>query len=532
MLRLRSALSSVAVACAATAVYSAQSIRPDSVVLNGRVEVAGEPVAGAKVTIHGTDSGAITAHDGGFSLAVNGGHRSPFIVIAKPGYFNLRLPATRSADFLRAELRPLPAADNPHYAWQDPTPDPSRKDNCGNCHSKIYQQWSGDAHSRAAINPAVLALYNGTDFAGRANVSPGYRLDWSDPGTCVSCHAPMAAVDRVPDLNKVAGVAKTGVSCDFCHKVHDVAQTGPLASVPEMRLLRPSQDRKLIFGPLDDAMFPGDIPDLSYSPLFSSSRFCAGCHDGAFWGTPVYETYTEWKNSPYASAGIECQQCHMRSTNGMTRIADAQKGGIARSAARIGSHQTMGAVAKELLQSAITMDTSVASNESSVDVTVTLANTGAGHHVPTGQPLRHMMLVVSAVDTSGRELRLLSGNRVPGWGGNYGGRPGNGFAKILATVSEYPRAPIADEFTTGTSFPAPFWRRNKIVSDNRIAANTRAREGYRFDATGAAPPVTVTATLVYRRAFQRVAETKGWRFDDVELAVTRNRIGRGERSQP
>jgi nitrate/TMAO reductase-like tetraheme cytochrome c subunit len=532
MARARWASSCVAVLFVVTAVHSAGQIRSEPIVFSGRVETGGQPVAGANVTIHGTELASVTANDGQFSLAVNGQTGSTFIIVAKPGYFNLRTRVKRGTDFLRVELRPLPSADNPDYAWQDPTPNPARKDNCGNCHSRIYEQWAGDAHSRAAVNPAVLAMYNGTDFSGHPNVSPGYRLDWSDEGTCVSCHAPMAAVEHVPNLNHVAGVAKTGVSCDFCHKVQDVAQTPQFASVTEMRLLRPSHDRKLIFGPLDDAMFPGDIPDLSYSPLFTSSRFCAGCHDGAFWGTPVYETYTEWRNSAYASAGIECQQCHMRATTGMTRIANERKGGIARSPDRIGSHQMMGAVATELLKSAVTMDTSAIVNGSSLHVTVTIANTGAGHHVPTGQPMRHMLLLVSAVDAVGRPLRLMSGNRVPGWGGDYSGRPGKGFAKILATVSEYPRALVADEFTTGTNFPAPFWRRNKIVSDNRIAARTQVTDPYTFDATDAALPVKVTATLVYRRAFQRVAQIKGWRFDDVELAVNHADVGLALRSVP
>jgi hypothetical protein len=163
---------------------------------------------------------------------------------------------------------------------------------------------------------------------------------------------------------------------------------------------------------------------------------------------------------------------------------------------------------------------------------VSIANTGAGHHVPTGQPMRNMLLVVSPIDANGRDLRLLSGDRIPGWGGTYSGRPGKGFAKILATISEYARSPIAEEFTSGATFPAPFWRRNRIVSDNRIPAKGQVSETYLFDLGGAAQPVTLTTKLVYRRAFERLAELKAWPLNDVELAVNRLRIERTDEPRP
>jgi hypothetical protein len=377
-------------------------------------------------------------------------------------------------------------------------------------------------------------MYNGTGGGGRANVSPGYLLDWSDQGNCASCHAPLAAVrSEGSSLNQLEGVEKTGVSCDFCHKVREVSADPKFVHAAEMRVLRPARGDRLIFGPLEDAMLPGDPHDLSYSPLFKSSRFCAGCHDGGYWGTPVYETYSEWLKSPYSREGVQCQECHMRALTGPHRIADEKAGGILRSGDRLGSHRTMSDRREELLRGAVSMDTVARRTGDVLEVRVRLANTGAGHHVPTGQPMRNMMLVVWPEDESGRALRLLSGERVPVWGGDLSGRPGQGFAKILATVSEYAKAPIAQpEAVPGVNFPAPFWRRNRIVSDNRIPARGVVEKSFLFDARGAGGAVTVTARLLYRRAFQQLAQLKGWKLDDLDLSVNRVAVPPGGSDQP
>jgi hypothetical protein len=516
---------SMTLAGLALAAWARPAAPPDvrDAAVKGVVTTGGEPVAGAIVKVYGGEPSTVSAADGRFTLTGIGPTGDVFVTAAKPGYYNVRQHLPRANETIHLELHPIPTEDHRDYAWQDPTPDPAREDNCGNCHSRIYGQWAGDAHSQAARNPLVLGMYNGTDLEGHANVGPGYRLDWSDQGNCASCHAPMLAARGTPtDLNKVEGVEATGVSCDFCHKIKAVSADPQFMNFTEMQVLRPAKGQKLIFGPFEDAIFPKDIPDLSYSPLFESSRLCAGCHDAAFWGTPVYETFSEWRQTAYAAAGVQCQQCHMRSTPGMKRIADEEDGGIERHPGMINSHKMMGEPVNELLKSALRMDTTALVKGQVLEVTVNVANTGAGHHVPTGQPMRNVLLLVSPVDGAGRGLRLVSGERIPVWGGDYGGQPGKGFAKVLVTVSEYAKAPAAaEEASNGGNFPAPFWRRNKIMSDNRIPAQAEVRETYWFDLTNARGPVTVTTRLVYRRAFQPLAEIKGWKLADLDLSKNR-----------
>ena len=51
----------------------------------------------------------------------------------------------------------------------------------------------------------------------------------------------------------------------------------------------------------------------------------------------VYGTYSEWLNSPAATQGKQCQDCHMTPTGKMTNIAPGQ-GGIERDPKTLASH--------------------------------------------------------------------------------------------------------------------------------------------------------------------------------------------------
>jgi hypothetical protein len=485
--------------------------------VRGYVVSEGHGVAQAQVRLHGGDQSTTTDDKGAFVLRGIATVGSHYVIAAKPGYYNARQLLAPGTTSLQLTLLRIPDNDHHEYEWVDPTPAPERDGSCGNCHSRIYSEWADDAHARASTNPVVLSMYQGTHVDGRTKVAPGYRLDWSDTGTCSTCHAPLSRVTSGTDLGAIEGVARTGVSCDFCHKVMDVVTTAPFSHVSDMRVVRPPPGQKLIFGPLEDAMFKGDVPDLSVAPVFKSSRFCAGCHDGSFWGTPVYETYTEWRNSPYATAGVQCQQCHM-APNGHTRIVDEAHGGITRAPDRVSSHRMMGDASRPVLANAVRSELTATRRGPTIVVDAAVTNTGAGHHVPTGQPMRNMLLVLDALDADGRRLRLISGERVPVWGGDYSGAAGMGFAKILSTLSEYAREPQSTwEGSTGANFPAPFWRRNKILSDSRLAAKARVQRTYVFDAGDARLPITINSRVIYRRAFQQLARLKGWPMNDTLL---------------
>jgi len=485
--------------------------------VRGWVKSGGQPLAGAVVRVQTGTSFVVTEADGAFTLPLTGAPSSLHVTVAKEGYYNRRAPWKPGDGPLAIELQPIPE-DHPAYAWKDPTPNPHSKDNCGNCHSNIYSEWNADAHSRAAVNPLFLTLYHGTDVKGRPNVGAGYRLDWHDAGPCANCHAPIAARNDKQDMSQLQGAEKTGVSCDFCHKVQDVAVDPQFPGAAQFVVRRPAAGAKLIFGPFDDATFPGEIPDFSYTPLFKSSRMCAPCHEGSFFGVPVYETYSEWSRSEYPQMGINCQDCHMGSTGQRVRFADEKKGGLARAAHLIGSHSLMGSDRDEFIRRAVALKVGAEAHGGLLDVTVEVANVGAGHDLPTGQPMRHLLLVVSGRDAAGQPLRLLSGERLPSWSGDHAGEVGKAFGKILLAASEYRQANVlVDARNHAADFPAPFWRRVRILSDNRIPARGTDVSKYVFQLPAAAANVRVEATLIYRRAYQAMAEIKGWNVPDLVL---------------
>ncbi|MCP4413073.1 MAG: hypothetical protein GY808_10990, partial [Gammaproteobacteria bacterium] len=183
-----------------------------------------------------------------------------------------------------------------------------------------------------------MDVYNGIDAQGVTGYQPGYKLDYPfSKGNCANCHAPIAAVNNTigVDLNKLEGVQKTGISCDFCHKVKDIhlkENTNINTGVMMMELLRPAEDEHLAFGPYDDS-----VENYTYSPIISKSEFCAPCHQGSFWGVPIYESYSEWLDSPYPKRDIHCQDCHMASNNIRNKITRSDDK-ILRDPATVHSH--------------------------------------------------------------------------------------------------------------------------------------------------------------------------------------------------
>jgi hypothetical protein len=501
--------------------------------IDGVVQSSGRPLPGAVVRIQGLDQKVVTGADGHFVITPREAPKDTlYITAGHEGYYNNRTRVSTGHNLV-ISLEQLPPQDNYLYSWQDPTPDKAQVNNCGNCHSAIYAQWKKDGHANSATDPMVITLYNGTDVHGNRDRGPGYKRDWTDEGNCSSCHAPMATIKRQQPvtLTEIQGVELSGVACDVCHKMKEVPAALVSPSLTDVHFLRPPTSTRLNFGPFDDSTFPDEIPDFSYSPLFKDSRMCAPCHDGKTWGVPIYETYSEWKAGPYSKAGIQCQDCHMSGTGEYERFADADKGGKVRSPARIGIHQSLGKNTTAFLRSAVRMESESAIDNGLLSVKVRVMNVGAGHDLPTGQPMRNILLLVSAEGDDGIPLTLVSGERVPAWGGigpgsnNYAGLPGKGFAKVLQTLNEYQKPTIiAGERENAAEFPAPAWRRSKILSDNRIPPRSDDVSTYLFAVPEHSKDVHVKAQLIYRKAFKPLADVKGWDVPDVELISTSNTI--------
>ena len=484
------------------------SAAPTATVEGVVVDQDGAPVGGAVVRWRTTDYVTTAAPDGRFSLTSLPDGQEIEITAWADGYYIAGSHVTPTISGVTLTLRLYHRRDYPNYVWTSPLTGTSAKA-CGNCHPMIVAQWITNAHGSAVFNPRFYSLYNGSDLTSTATVGPGYLLDFAGTaGNCANCHAPAAGIDGylTTPMNDVRDVITAGIHCDYCHKVGgvylDPATEAPYPNVPgaqSARLLRPPPGDNIFFGPYDD------VPDPdTYLPDISESRFCAPCHQFSFWGTPIYESYTEWLASPYAEAGTTCQNCHMPPT-GDAYFALPERGGLPRLPEQIPSHLQLGVTNLALLQNAVSMTISVRQVGKGLEVTVVVTNSGAGHHAPTDHPGRHLILTVVAEGEQGLALPLQSGPVVPTWGGDQAGLPGRAFAKVLRDAQ------------TGEQPVVSYWKQSFIVSDNRLPALGNDRSTYTFALPSGGGAVTVTAELRFRRIFQAVMEAKGWNEPDVVM---------------
>jgi nitrate/TMAO reductase-like tetraheme cytochrome c subunit len=467
----------------------------------------GRPAAGATVRVQTTSNATTSGSDGSFTLAGLTEGVTVTVTAWREGYQPIGATVVPPQASVVITLKPHWAGDDPTYAWITSYPDPEASLGCGHC-MVAFDEWKLDAHSQSAVNPRFFTMYNGTDTTGRPNVAPGYKLDFPNTaGACANCHAPAAAVNKpfTADMNTLTGVEREGVLCDLCHKIGaaylNPASGRPYQNVPGMmsyRLYRPSATTQIFFGTFDDV-----TRRVSYLALEKRSQFCAACHQFSFWGTPIYESFREWQESAYATQNIHCQACHMP-TNGMPYFTFPEKGGLIRDPALMATHLQRGATDIALLQNTVTLQLGTARAGGVVQATVVINNTGAGHHVPTDFPGRHLILTVTATDSGGQPLAQVSGPTVPAWGGAEAGLPGKAFAKVLRDLN------------TGEQPTAAYWNPTVIVSDNRLPAFAIDTTVYEF----AAPPsgaVNVQARLIFRRAFQALLDAKRWDMSDIEM---------------
>jgi hypothetical protein len=520
--------------------------------IHGAVIAENGPVAGAIVRVQTTTVSVVTSFRGEFSVPSVGLGSGPLPLTAWAEGFFCAGPvmATPGDRNVVIELVSYQVADHPDYRWLSAvsTEGEGEGQGCIVCHSRgsdldydlPVDEWLDDAHSRSAQNPRFLTMYLGTDLEGRTSprttiwvdedygdqplppdsaspyYGPGYKLDFPEStGSCGACHLPVAAADAPHDADptSVVGVAAEGVTCDFCHKIRDVIldpSTGrpghDRPGVLSIRLNRPSEGHQFFAGPFDDVA-PGED---TYSQLQRDSRICAPCHFGSFWGTVIYNSFGEWLDSPYSNpdTGQTCQDCHMPAT-GNLYFARPDRGGRRRAGTPLPSHRMPGAADEKLLQNAVSMELSVERDDGSIIANVAITNDQTGHHVPTDSPLRHLILLVCARDSDGRSLDLVEGSVVPEWGGvgepsagYYSGLPGKAFAKILM------------EKWTKVVPTGAYWNHTSLISDNRIAAFGADTSSYRFS-VGNHETVRVSAELIFRRAFKKLMDQKGWSDPDV-----------------
>lgn len=517
----------------------------ESVSIHGQVLGEAGSAPRSTVRVPATAFATTTGDDGRFTLWIPVTTLPARLTASAPGhYIGISDVIEVATEVVEISLAAYPDTDHREYQWLSAT-GTGVKGECVHCHAAVgdgpplpVDQWRRDAHARSLANHRFRTLYTGTDVNGNRspptrfgrsrdygrfplrpdpaepNYGPGYRLDFPDTaGNCAACHAPAAAVDSplTADPTEATGVGQEGIGCDFCHKVVDVVldpETGrPYPNRPGVMsfvLRRPGEGHQLFAGPFDDVAPGEDV----HAPVFRESRYCAPCHHAVFWGTLVYDSFGEWLASPYADPGSShastCQDCHMP-RGGADHFARLDRGGRVRDPATIATHLMTAIADSALMASAAQLDLDAVRRDGVVEVAARVHNSGTGHHLPTGSPLRQVLLVVEALDGEGRRLQLEGGPILPEWTVDLAGRPGVAYAKIL------------EESWTQVWPTAAYWSPTRIRSDTRLPALAEHVTRYRF-AADQDIPVIVSARLLYRRAYRELAMQKGW--NDPDLVMT------------
>jgi hypothetical protein len=524
-------------------------------IIKGTVRDDEGTLPGAVVRIQTTEHSAVTGSRGEFELAVPESFSGPVKLTAWAKGYLIGGPveASPAGKDVTISLHRHSRWDNLEYEWLPSvqSADSGEKQGCSECHFRgkaasgpdlPVDEWLKDAHSQSAVNPRFLTMHFGTDMSGRRSPStrykltsdsrlvqlppdpeapyygPGYKLDYPNyTGDCGACHIPAAAINAPLNTNPFAiqGVEAEGVPCDFCHKIWDV-RLDPSKGIPfpgragvlSYEFRRPFKGHQFFAGPLDD-IAPGED---TFSKLQKSSQFCAPCHFGVFWDTVVYDSFGEWLRSPYSreEEGKTCQDCHMPST-GAEFFAHPEKGGLKRDPNTIVSHRMPGARDIDLLQNAVSLSLEAEQLPEGIRVRTKVVNDRTGHHVPTDSPLRHLILLVRAYGSDGSKLSLKAGPVLPEWCGSgnpadgyYAGLPGKAYIKLL------------EEIWTGVSPTAAYWNPTRVVMDTRLGAFKSDVGEFLFIAPDSGK-ARIEAILLYRRAYKKLMDLKGWNEPDIVM---------------
>lgn len=318
-------------------------------------------------------------------------------------------------------------------------------EDCGRCHRDIYEYWRASAHARSADNWRFRdALSHLTDQGQRSAAT-----------LCMRCHVPAAVYAGDETWEKKA--TWEGVTCDFCHSVRQVRRDADRPFVLEIGGVKT--------GPFGDAQSIAHA--TAFSDVHTTATICAPCHQFVnAQGLDVLATFAEWQASDYAARGVACQRCHMRAAPG--RVVDPKVARVPH--AQLNLHEMPGGHSVTELNRALHALITAVRRGEQVDVTVQLTNRGAGHQLPTGSPLRSIVMEVE-VDA--------------------------GIGLLQRATRTYARV-VADERGQSLRDEAAVWLRGRLVlRDTRLAPQERRVEHVNF-AVPRHVPVRAVARFFYR----------------------------------
>lgn len=461
---------------------------PDEVLLT--VNLDGAATSDVVVTQGGVIGEHITGADGTVLVPIEWDMEGDIYLLAS--HPDARIKGTRVADAAQTiELTSFDSSDNESYVFDAPgEAGGGTTEVCGHCHVTMTQDWEASPHRSSASNPRLHDVYAGIaanldvtqcQEAGgtwRVGLTAGTQLSENrcyigtgtlpdlNPGctdcettanatgACADCHAP--GIDGVLGGRNLLDATGTshdaGVHCDVCHKIESVDLEAPAGVGGRLHLVRPSEVgtfgfEALTFGPYHDVSNPrmGSVQ----RDHFGTAEICAGCHqleqavlvpgetiDSARWPDellPIHTTYDE-----LGASNQVCQDCHMPIDTEVGNAADlgniwSVSPGVAGGWYReltVRKHAFYGPRQPEsgFLESAgaLAVSKSVAGGTLTAEVTVSAAR--PPHAFPTGEPMRHLVLLVEA-RCAADVLAATGGDVVADYGGSLERQMGGDYSR-------------------------------------------------------------------------------------------------------
>lgn len=268
-------------------------------------------------------------------------------LLSRPQQPSDAMASTDVASFLQRHWRlPIALQGPPPPAYAPLEASLAPKD-CGVCHPQQYADWQTSMHSRS-MGPGVYGQL--------------LDMDAATATVCATCHTPLS--EQLPDLEDRgtyspnthfdAALQQQGLVCAACH-VRQHQRFGP----PRRADLPPL--------PAGTLLPHGGGTE---SVAFQRSEFCKTCHqfnpgDFALNGKLIENTYEEWRQSPYATDGTQCQTCHMPDRRHLWRgIHDAD-------------------MVKQALTVTVTPEVLSSKPSETMQAVIRVENVGAGHYLPT-----------------------------------------------------------------------------------------------------------------------------------------------------
>jgi hypothetical protein len=241
---------------------------------------------------------------------------------------------------------------------------------CNACHWQSHDDWSASSHADAWRSESYQEAL--------------HRV--GDSTACTTCHLPLTSQHARLATSYIEGdltrptfadnpawdptLMSEGVGCVACH-----VRDGVVLGIHESS---------------------GGPHPVVVSEELTQSTFCASCHQ-LTWpeaDKPFYDTFGEWEASPYAAAGIRCQDCHMPPV--AAPVTATHFAGTA-------SHR-LEAARERAVSVLVSMKSPSIQRGISHPVSMRLQNTGAGHHFPTGSPFKRYLLTAELLGDEGLPL--------------------------------------------------------------------------------------------------------------------------------